>query len=45
MSKLLSLYGTSHNGKLLAKGGDCNKSRERQIGGKAVLAVNRRKAG
>ena len=44
MSKMLGLYGSSGNGKLLAKGGDCNKLRERQIGGKAVLAVDRRKA-
>lgn len=44
MSKILSLYGSSGNGKLLAKGGDCNKSRERQIGGKLVLAVDRRRA-
>lgn len=45
MTMMLSLYGSANNAKLLAKGGNCNgKFLERQIGGKAILEIRRRKA-
>ena len=45
MTMMLSLYGSANNAKLLAKGGTCtSKFLERQIGGRTILEIRRRKA-
>jgi hypothetical protein len=44
MAFMLSLYGSNHNSKLLTKGGQCKgEFLDRQIGGKPVVAITRRK--
>lgn len=47
MTMMLSLYGSGNNAKLLAKGGVCVPSEGkfgRQVGGRTVLEIKRRKA-
>ena len=44
MAFMLSLYGSNNNSKLLTKGGQCKgEFLDRQIGGKPVVAITRRK--
>lgn len=44
MIDMLSLYGSTDNSKLLAKGGVCKgEFLDRQVGGRPVLEIRRRK--